>query len=880
MRLHRLTLRHVRGVDDRCVTFAPDGDTTGVIIVEGCNEAGKSTLGDALDALLDHKDSSKNSDVRSLKSAGRDEAPEVEAELEIGDHRFVYRKRFLKQPITELRITAPTKENVTGEAAHARVQQILNDQVDVGLWSSLRLRQGNGIEQAGPGGAHGLAIALSAHSDASAIGDRELAVLDAVRTEYERYYTAKSGAERPLLKDAASDVEQHRQVLADLDERRTQLDGHVDTAQRLERALPDLRAQVTDTAQRADELAARRQEIDGLRARVADCTRDESAALKELDHLEERRHRRLVLVTELDKTETEHTDITGALTEAESAQREAAVRLERAQQDLDDAKERLRAARADRGRAQHDLDHLQDRAALDSLTARWDRATAAIEQLRQASADAAAIAVDQALLDELHAAETKLTRADAALQAASPELRFTAAQAVALEVAGQTVELDAGATEQWSVNGTLTMRIGDIGEVEIRSGAGTEEATEARRVAAERLAQALETGGVDDVAAAEAAFRRLRDCDRAADDACRERDLALDGTTLEALDDDIDRIRRQVDAYVDGRDDSTPLPTDATAARVLLADVVETERLAEEAVSTPEAAVELARTQVAKHRDEVVELRTRAEETKRRAESLRQELDDERTTCADADLDDQIEQATGRCDRLRAELQDAQDALVGADPDTVTTLADNAAAVAVDARTRLQATEQELRDTRVRIATLGGDGLWEQREEAASRLAHAENELAGLRRRAAAARTLLTTMERHRDEARDRYATPLREQLVSYGRMLHGPDFDIELDDDLRVARRHLDGVTLDIDQLSIGAQEQLSLLGRLACATLLGEAGGLLLFDDALGNTDPERLERIGAVLRLAGEHCQVVVLTCYPDRYRHVGGATRITL
>jgi uncharacterized protein YhaN len=101
-----------------------------------------------------------------------------------------------------------------------------------------------------------------------------------------------------------------------------------------------------------------------------------------------------------------------------------------------------------------------------------------------------------------------------------------------------------------------------------------------------------------------------------------------------------------------------------------------------------------------------------------------------------------------------------------------------------------------------------------------------------------------------------------------------------ELDEDLRVVRRYLDGLWLDIEQLSDGAREQLAILVRLACTTLLADEGGVLLIHDALGNSDPSRLEALGPVLREAGQHCQVVVLTCYPDRYRHVGGATRVEL
>ena len=86
---------------------------------------------------------------------------------------------------------------------------------------------------------------------------------------------------------------------------------------------------------------------------------------------------------------------------------------------------------------------------------------------------------------------------------------------------------------------------------------------------------------------------------------------------------------------------------------------------------------------------------------------------------------------------------------------------------------------------------------------------------------------------------------------------------------------------------LSSGAREQLAVLARLACGALVsppasdGTPGGVpVIIDDALGYSDPDRLEQVGAALGVAGKDCQVIVLTCEPGRYRGVGGAKVISL
>ena len=55
---------------------------------------------------------------------------------------------------------------------------------------------------------------------------------------------------------------------------------------------------------------------------------------------------------------------------------------------------------------------------------------------------------------------------------------------------------------------------------------------------------------------------------------------------------------------------------------------------------------------------------------------------------------------------------------------------------------------------------------------------------------------------------------------------------------------------------------------------------GAPVIIDDALGWSDPDRLERMGAAIAAAGQHCQVIILTCTPGRYAHIGNSNTIQL
>src|SRR3954454_17140641 len=141
MKLHRLVLTNYRGIAHRQIDF-PD---QGVVVVCGANEIGKSSMIEALDLLLESKDRSTKKDVKQVKPTNADVGSEVSAEISSGPYRFVYRKRFHRQALTELTVLAPRREQLTGDEAHDRVLVILDETVDMELWRAQRIMQSASI---------------------------------------------------------------------------------------------------------------------------------------------------------------------------------------------------------------------------------------------------------------------------------------------------------------------------------------------------------------------------------------------------------------------------------------------------------------------------------------------------------------------------------------------------------------------------------------------------------------------------------------------------------------------------------------------------------------------------------------------------------------
>ena len=120
----------------------------------------------------------------------------------------------------------------------------------------------------------------------------------------------------------------------------------------------------------------------------------------------------------------------------------------------------------------------------------------------------------------------------------------------------------------------------------------------------------------------------------------------------------------------------------------------------------------------------------------------------------------------------------------------------------------LQANRDRQNGLRSSLELRGEQGLQTACDAAVTLLSHLEREHEGEEARAEAARVLRDTFAKHREQAHQRYIGPFRESIEQLGRIVFGPTFEVEIDRNLNIARRTLDGVTLLVEQLSTGARE------------------------------------------------------------------------
>ena len=118
--------------------------------------------------------------------------------------------------------------------------------------------------------------------------------------------------------------------------------------------------------------------------------------------------------------------------------------------------------------------------------------------------------------------------------------------------------------------------------------------------------------------------------------------------------------------------------------------------------------------------------------------------------------------------------------------------------------------------------------------------------------------------------------SPVLKRVRPYLQLLF-PGADIRIDENLSIASVVREaGYEEAFNHLSMGTQEQIAVLVRLAFAEMLVEQGhpATIVLDDALVFSDDLRMNRIFDILNMASQNVQVIVFTCREQLFEGLGG------
>lgn len=871
MKLHRLVLTNYRGITHREIEF-PDN---GVVLVCGDNEVGKSSMIEALDLLLESKDRSTKKEVKQVKPTHSDVGSEITAEVSTGAYRFVYYKRFHKRCETRLTVLAPRREQLTGDEAHDRVRAMLDETMDTELWHAQRVLQSTSTAAVDLSGCDALSRALDvAAGDAAALCGTEPLLIERIDSEYGRHFTPTGrptgewAAATTRLRDARDEVARCAAAVAEVEDRvhrHVALTGELAELSQQRLAAVGRHAAAQAAAAKIAELTEQLRQAELVATAAAATSNASTAAQAE----------RLRLRAEIDSRTRVMATLSAEERNAAEAQSTAEEVAAAADAALDGASAALSTAQQRADRARRVLDYLSDREKADELAARLTKVETVQRDRDQICAELSAIALTEPVARRVEAAAAAVDRLEGQLALVSATVEVTADADIELASGDQRVLLSAG--EGWSTTATGPTVIAVAGVLTARISPGvTARDVQANYAAAQgELTAALAAGAVADLAAARRDDQRRRELQSSR--------LQLTATLAGLCgDEQVDQMRSRLARLRAGQPvEGDEITLDSTAARTELdaADAARTQAAAEcetrRRVATASAAqLAEAFTRATVLRDKVTSQRAELDAIADRLAQQRASVSDENlAVAADAHLralhtaNEQVAELTGQ--------------LVAASPDAVAAELADAAAAAEALRARRDETERALHEVNVELAVFGTEGRQGKLDAAETRREHAEAEYLRVRRRARAVALLRSVMTRHRDATRLRYVEPFRTELQRLGRPVFGPGFEVEIDSDLCVRNRTLDGCTVPYESLSGGAKEQLGILARLAGAALVAKEDTVpVLIDDALGFTDPSRMAKMSEVFDTVGAHGQVIVLTCTPSRYEGIEGAHRIDL
>uniref|UniRef100_UPI00389AA3BE ATP-binding protein n=1 Tax=Mycobacterium sp. HUMS_1102779 TaxID=3383487 RepID=UPI00389AA3BE len=533
-----------------------------------------------------------------------------------------------------------------------------------------------------------------------------------------------------------------------------------------------------------------------------------------------------------------------------------------------DAQRRVDAAR-------RTVDGIAEREEADRLRARLAKIEALQAERDQICAQLSAVAVTEQVLGRIEDAAAAVDRLGAQLTLISAAVEFTAATDVELCTGDQRVSLSAGETWSITATGPTTVEVPDVLSARITPGAAALDAQAEHAAAHHELTAALAAGAVADLAGARSEGRRRRELESG-----RDRLTA----TLAGLcgDDDVDHLRaRLTQLGAAGRDEAGIPALDAGAARAELDSAEQARAAADAACETAREAAAAARARLNESSTQATVLQNKAEAQRAELAAAAERLARERASSRDEDLAAAAQATLAAARAAEQRVADLAEQLAAAAPDAVAAELQAATVEATSLHERYEDAAGALREVGIELSVIGNEGRKGKLDAAETELEHATAEHARIGGRARAAQLLRSVMTRHRENTRLRYVEPYRSELQRLGRPVFGPTFEVDIDPDLCIRSRTLDGVTVPYESLSGGAKEQLGILARLAGAALVAKEDTVpVVVDDALGFTDPDRLATMGQVFDTVGAHGQVIVLTCSPGRYDGVKGAHRIDL
>ena len=856
----------------------------GLNLVVGPNELGKSTLLDAFRAALFERYSSRARPIRALQNDRSGAAPVVELVFEVNGAEYTLTKRFVRSPLA--RLQCPDGTLLEADAAENELRNLLGffeagnrgaNSESLGMWGVLWVQQGQSFGRPDLPESALASLSEGLKSEVGTVlgGRRGRELPQAIEQRRGELVTAARRQPRGEYKDTLDNVSELKRRLSEQQQQQLEISGTLEqlaAAQarltRLEdgsqdridqEELTEAQGQLGEVMRHDLQLEAARSELQNRQGQLEQAQRAQS----------ERASRR----AELNADREELMQETQRLTELQEHERESLAALDELRQVASNAEAAVEAAMQSEASLRGILNRISRSADLTDLLRRQSDVEAAQERLADAQRQAEQIQVTDESLQRIRESAEIADQADARLGVAATRVSFDIPSDRLAGIEADGVPLaDPPATVE-AVD-PVAITIPERGRILIVPAiADRDRILRADREAKAELHAALSEVGAQSLADAQILRDQRHDLESIASSARQELERLTPSGDASMMQPRINELRQALEG----------LPPEEATSQLPQRDQAE-------------ATLDVAQTELQEARDEERIAREAVDVRGRAISNLSVEARVLHST-----VDSQTELIEKRDERLRSDAEAVPDQQLAAASDlaaqavteqqqTISTLEEE---WPTSARTQLEARIPRLElaikqrdknrvDLRIecaglreRIEVQDSVGIDEAVEHTQYELEHATRRRDRFERELEVLNLLADTLRAAESEARERYLAPVVNRIHPYLQMLF-PNAEIGMDEDLNITgMSRLAGYEERFDHLSMGTQEQIAVLVRLAFAEMLIDRGApaAVILDDALVFSDDQRMGLMFDILSHAAQRVQILIFTCREQLFEGLG-------
>lgn len=860
------------------------GDNVNVLV--GRNELGKSTLLQAINAVIFEKARSTAAHVKAFRHFVNGTIPEVKLTFDVDGKSWVVHKRFAGQAGKAI-LTCSNGAVFEDDAAEAELQRLLGftggrGSGEPGIWGTLWVQQGQsfGDVTLSDQAQRTIQGCLEAQVGMVTGGSRGQKIPKAVRETLDALQSQRGP--RGKFKDAVDQLAALGPEIVELETKAKSVSDLMATLALNRRELREALANWDDAAHRAelDGERDKRNAAATVAAEIAQIRDAARLARERADNVRTQHEERGRTIAELAALESERNGLENEVASALTVRGEAKTALEAAERALATSRSEARS----NGEASRRLERVRDAVAVDAELRGHERT---VEQAATLEADIVrlteaigAIAATDEKVQHIEVAVAEISAADAAANAVSTTIAFAVPDDVRSRIEINGCPLGpAGDTR--AILEPATIAIEGVGAITVEPQIKNLQALLSRQqVARDALDTALRDAAVADLPAARAAAAERRAHERSLADVRRElANLAPANSQkklaagLDALKSHIATLRGKLRGELEALKLES-LPQEDELATEIATARADGERLASDIATQeavlfgPKTALGDAEAHLRKQENRLTEVNAKIGTRSSDLTAMRAVRSDDALAIESERLKDDAELK----ERAYAEKEKSQ----GESVEAIDARIKRLESAAVNNQRSIAGLNNEITRLTALIQAQEGLGIEElilSRQAERDRL---QNTVAAYEEEAAVLQLLLETLETAEREAKNRYLAPIVQRVQPYLKMIL-PESDIVFDEDLGIAGLRREGQTEDYGVLSGGTQEQLAVLSRIAFAELLlaQNRPATVILDDALAFSDDDRIESMFDVLMRAGENVQIIILTCRKKLFARLGAA-----